>query len=286
LAKLGTAKEWNFVHVVVTDGFDTASKSSLEETCALMRVISQKIPVEMLKTWFIGVNIAESKKALTEIAALVSSGGKNCEFANITDNNIEDIFSKLRVELGLIKQTDILAAQLADQGLYTYEENIPYIRVHKQRYIVLFNLDISGSMAGVKWSKVCTAVNDFVRNLGPEDLVCAILFNDFVTLLTMPNYAVQGYGYNNGAPPGNNYLPPTYYDSNFNLTYNSNYQPNYKNNPANFNINSQDSTNVTYSDPVALFVRCFCNILLAVVIIIHLELLQPKKRHFCIIRKS
>jgi len=84
----------------------------------------------MLKTWFIGVNIGDSQKALTEIAALVTLGGENTEFANITDNNIESIFAKLRVDLGLLQKTDIVGVNVGDQGLYAVtQEDIPYLRV-------------------------------------------------------------------------------------------------------------------------------------------------------------
>lgn len=50
-------------------------------------------------------------------------------------------------------------------------------------YIVLFTLDISGSMAN-NWGKVCDAVNGFLGNLGPNDLVMGITFNDTVKILT------------------------------------------------------------------------------------------------------
>lgn len=44
-------------------------------------------------------------------------------------------------------------------------------------YIVLFTLDISGSMSS-NWGKVCAAVDGFLDNLGNEDLVMGITFND------------------------------------------------------------------------------------------------------------
>lgn len=50
-------------------------------------------------------------------------------------------------------------------------------------YIVLFTLDISGSMSN-NWGKVCNAVNGFLGNLGPNDLVMGITFNDKVKILT------------------------------------------------------------------------------------------------------
>ena len=36
LMQLGEAEHWNFVHIIITDGQDTSSKASLEDTAAAM----------------------------------------------------------------------------------------------------------------------------------------------------------------------------------------------------------------------------------------------------------
>jgi Mg-chelatase subunit ChlD len=48
----------------------------------------------------------------------------------------------------------------------------------EQHYAVLFSLDISGSMSGHKWDVTRHAVVDFIRYLGNNDIVSAVVFND------------------------------------------------------------------------------------------------------------
>lgn len=50
-------------------------------------------------------------------------------------------------------------------------------------YAVLFTLDISGSMSGHKWDVTRHAVVDFIKYLGPNDIVSAIVFNDYPHLV-------------------------------------------------------------------------------------------------------
>lgn len=47
-----------------------------------------------------------------------------------------------------------------------------------ENYAVLFTLDISGSMSGHKWEVTRHATVDFIRYLGNNDVVSAIVFND------------------------------------------------------------------------------------------------------------
>jgi hypothetical protein len=50
-------------------------------------------------------------------------------------------------------------------------------------FAVLFTLDISGSMYGHKWDVTRHAVVDFIRYLGNNDIVSAIVFNDYPHLV-------------------------------------------------------------------------------------------------------
>ena len=61
----------------------------------------------------------------------------------------------------------------------------PNIEVKKNRYVVLFNLDYSGSMGGKRWSQVCSSVQKFQSMLGDDDLIQGIVFND--TVKTVPH---------------------------------------------------------------------------------------------------
>jgi hypothetical protein len=48
-----------------------------------MLIIGAVIPVERLKTYFIGLDLLEDKKAAAELIALRALGGENAEIFNI-----------------------------------------------------------------------------------------------------------------------------------------------------------------------------------------------------------
>ena len=73
LKQMGTADHYNFVHVVLTDGIDENSKSSLEDAIKIMLLIGQLISVKALKIIFIGVGV--SNKAEKELQVLAAAGG-------------------------------------------------------------------------------------------------------------------------------------------------------------------------------------------------------------------
>ena len=100
--KLGTFQQYNFVHIVLTDGDDNASKLSLEETYALLLLIGKTIPVDQLKTIFIGVDIEQCEQAVKEMLCMTLLGLDNVDFHKIGTDNIENIFQQIRIKLGII----------------------------------------------------------------------------------------------------------------------------------------------------------------------------------------
>jgi hypothetical protein len=54
----------------------------------------------------------------------------------------------------------------------------------QQNYAVMFNLDVSGSMSGSKWSSVCQSVARFNNFLGENDIIAAMVFNHEAKLLS------------------------------------------------------------------------------------------------------
>ena len=140
-----------------------------------------------MKTFFIGVDLQPNSKAAVEIAAMVISGGKNAEYMNVNDAKIEEVFEKIKISLRILQITQAVAAQ-NDQGTFVaVRQQIKQVLLaEKQFFVVLFTLDMSGSMSGYRWAKVCNSVNKFVQLLGPEDLVCGIAFNENVSILTRP----------------------------------------------------------------------------------------------------
>ena len=207
MQKIGTHDIWNIVNIVLTDGDDTSSKNHIDETCEAMLSIGAHLPIKNLKTFFIGVDLQPNSKAAIEIAAMVISGDKNTEYMNVNDAKIEEVFEKIKISLRILQITQAVAAQ-NDQGTFVaVRQQIKQVLLaEKQFFVVLFTLDMSGSMSGYRWAKVCNSVNKFVQFLGPEDLVCGIAFNENVSILTRPFKT-------NAPPPPPPMRPIQYYDN-------------------------------------------------------------------------
>jgi uncharacterized protein YegL len=182
ISQLGGAQVWNFVHIVLTDGDDNSSKTTHNATCEMMSTINTKLQFLSLKTFFIGVGLGS--RAKKELGDLALSGGKNSEFIPIDEVDIESIFERIKVSLGIIERTGVYGMSDGKNAALAYQnQKDVYLMMKKQRYVVLFTLDMSGSMEGSKWGRVCQSVNKFVNYLGGEDLVGAIIFNDKCSLV-------------------------------------------------------------------------------------------------------
>lgn len=183
LQKTGTADRWNFAHVILTDGLDEHSKSSLEQTLALMAVIGQKLNVKSLKIILIGVGV--SAKAENELKLLAKAGGENADYYSVGNTEIGKIFQRITVNLGLQKRQEVMGVT-SNQGtaLFVQEKVSPMLSLQLQRFAVLLNLDVSGSMSGQKWSSLCQAVDRFADFLGEQDLLAALVFNHQTKLLS------------------------------------------------------------------------------------------------------
>jgi len=58
------------------------------------------------------------------------------------------------------------------------EEYKDHLHLIENYYGVLFNLDMSGSMKGEKWRKLCAGTEYFIKCLGESDFVGCMVFND------------------------------------------------------------------------------------------------------------
>jgi len=185
ITELGVGSVWNFVHVVLTDGDDGHSSQTLEETCAIMYLIGQTVKVSSLKTYFIGVGLTPGSMATRELQALANCGGENAEFLNINNSEINDIFEQIKVSIGLLERTQMVGIANDRAAILAVKKEVnPFLVLEKQRFVVLFTLDMSGSMSGDKWRRVNESVGNFISQLGNEDLVAGIVFNEAVVLVT------------------------------------------------------------------------------------------------------
>ena len=67
-----------------------------------MAVLGAKIPSNFLKTYFIGVDLDEDKKALAELFIISALGGDTSELFNITNTDINEVFNRIQVALGVL----------------------------------------------------------------------------------------------------------------------------------------------------------------------------------------
>lgn len=168
--------------MILTDGDDAGSKTELMVAAQIMYAIGQMLNVNMLKIIFIGVGV--SQKAEQELMFLAKAGGENAEYYRVDDADIGAIFQKITVKLGLERRQNIVGvANSQGAAILINEEIKPFLALQQQNYSVLFNLDVSGSMAGNKWRSVCQAVARFTNFLGENDLIAAMVFNHEAKLL-------------------------------------------------------------------------------------------------------
>ena len=107
LGQLGVAQIWNFVHILITDGQDTSSKASIEDTAKALYLVGQTIPVSRCKTIIIGIDLGENVQATAELMALNRIGGENCELHEINSVEISSLFNRIQVSLGIRRETGV-----------------------------------------------------------------------------------------------------------------------------------------------------------------------------------
>ena len=126
-------------------------------------------------------------KAQNELELIAALGGETSHIHNIDAEGIESIFEHIQVSLGLEVERSTIGIKTEEEMMIMQRiQNKPAITLRKKNFVVLFNLDCSGSMSGSRWKKVCNAVRNFVNHLKPTDLVCGVVFNEEFKLLTSP----------------------------------------------------------------------------------------------------
>ncbi|EAR84127.2 von willebrand factor type A domain protein (macronuclear) [Tetrahymena thermophila SB210] len=179
----------HFLHIIITDGEDTSSKNSLEDLGQLMRVLGQKIPKQMISNHFIGIDMNRNSKEAAELLALSILGGDTSYFHLASSQSIKEIFNRIQAQCGIITQFNLQALLTNNAGFLRYQERQRgFINLSVKKFIVIFNLDISGSMSGPRWNQLRTCISQFTQRLTQQDLIAVILFNDKITPL-QPMYA-------------------------------------------------------------------------------------------------
>ncbi|CAD8201834.1 unnamed protein product [Paramecium octaurelia] len=189
--KKGAHDKFKFVHVVLTDGEDNKSQISLQDFLKYQVHLKNELPEDILQTFYIGVNVESNQTVQQEMRAILQCSGKSAQYFPIHSNGINEIFQKIQMQIGLrVQQKGIVIESNQKQIAFMQKQLQPVLQMKVNNYIVLFTLDISGSMEG-NWGKVCNAVSGFLGNLGSNDLVSGIVFNDKVEVVTQSNAEPQ-----------------------------------------------------------------------------------------------
>ena len=179
LAQLGLQNSFHFLHIVITDGVDNQSRTSVEQVGAVLMLIGAKLPVNHCKTIIIGIDLDEDQQCRAQLEALNLLGGENCQKYDIDSVQIGQVFDGIKVSLGIQRQVCVaMVQQGAQTGMMFSQTSRPVLSVSRPNFAVLFNLDISGSMSGARWSRVKASVQNFMSSLSETDLVSGVCFNE------------------------------------------------------------------------------------------------------------
>lgn len=183
---LGASGNWNFVHIVITDGVDNASNTSLEELAMLFAIVGRGIPKEKCLTVFIGVEL--NAEAAIQLALLTSLGGDTCQMYNVNKVELSEIFSRISATIGVRRQVNIGVVNAGGvNAMAIRQQNTPFLNISRKNFAVLLNLDISGSMSGNRFNALRSSVQNFLRNLDQNDIVSCLVFNQQVQLINNYN---------------------------------------------------------------------------------------------------
>mmetsp|Transcript_10567 Transcript_10567/g.20347 ORF Transcript_10567/g.20347 Transcript_10567/m.20347 type:complete len:254 (+) Transcript_10567:1241-2002(+) len=179
LQKQGCANQVDFVHIVITDGEDTASSASLEDTMGMMLTVGLTIPKERCKTVIIGIDLGSNREAKQQLYTMRALGLDTCEIYDVDSVDLSQIFDRIQISIGIRERTEIAGVQAGGMtALAMRQRRDPFLMLRAKKFAVLFNLDISGSMEGRRWTRVKQCVERFMHSMAPTDLIGAICFND------------------------------------------------------------------------------------------------------------
>lgn len=177
LEKDFTANNWFFMHILITDGHDTDSNASYQKTYELLSNLREDMNVRDLKIIILGVDI--EYEYAQSLRNLVMAAGIHGEYHDITHTDISQMFHRIRTNAGMLERPLNPNQNLNAMNNMTMQaKGVQPQQPMVENYAVLFTLDISGSMSGHRWEVARHATVDFIRYLGSNDVVSAIVFND------------------------------------------------------------------------------------------------------------
>ena len=178
LKNKSTTDDYNIIHIVITDGGDTCSKTSETQIESFLKAWNQKFGNSLCQTVLVG--IALNANTNRDLNKLCIYGGESFRTFNVENDNISEIFKRISIELGMVSETAIAYNQ---QGVFMVNKKTPFMIMKKKKVALLLNLDFSSSMKGFRWTSLIKNAYNFVNDLTPGDLLTSIIFNDEVKIL-------------------------------------------------------------------------------------------------------
>eukprot|EP01084_Bolivina_argentea_P199306 341048_1 len=174
------------IHIVLTDGVDNNSQRPLDDIKDFYHRLGSYIGDRFLKSYFIGIDLgSQERRELQSIADLAGELGDAAELLNCDDaRKLSEIFSHITLSLGIEKRV-----ALNTDG--TDAEETFYLKEERQRFFVLFNLDMGSSMRGTRWNSLLSALNLFFAKLDESDVIGCVLFNHEAICITGERLTTQ-----------------------------------------------------------------------------------------------
>jgi len=178
LLRLKAFADYKFIHIVLTDGEDTGSTTTVAELKQLFTILNKEIG-DACKTFFIGIQL--DTQGTKELKEIVSLAGDAAEFHRCDDVGISDIFN--RIQLQLVRRQEVAVIGNEQMAIVATRQNYG-LQLAVNHYLVLFTLDTSGSMAGARWKQVVASVTAFLQSMPSRDIFGILLFNDKIRIVT------------------------------------------------------------------------------------------------------
>ena len=173
--RLRLKDDYNIIHIVMTDGKDQNSKTSEYLIGKLLRIWNHNYGNSLCQTVLVGIGL--NSKTDKDLKKLCSYAGKSFKTFNTEIDSFCDVFNKISEDFGI--KTDIDIAIDGNEIVETHHITQLYV-TRRKKVALIFNLDFSASMKGLKWESLKENAMKFVEKLTPSDLLKCLLFSNEV----------------------------------------------------------------------------------------------------------
>lgn len=184
-------QNWKLLHIVVTKGIDDCSRANIDDVKGSIIQTLKTVRTSM-KTVFVGIDINLNAESY-ELLQLASVSPENIEIILCNNDTLNTTFDNIKnkyvqgLNMNMFNAND--GNLLAPQQVSLINNEKQYVNINiKQKIVVMLTIEFSGNIYfNNVWNYLFYNVNNFIRNLSPNNMVGAILFNEYVTLFQNRN---------------------------------------------------------------------------------------------------